>query len=127
MKLYGVIMAGGGGTRFWPLSRQVIPKQMLNLSGQELMINETIDRITDTVPKDNIFIVTNVSQADNWSVVLALCVVDVHIIPEMFYSLVGNRNNPVIFAFSVDPHVRTACRQIHITKDKPQRLAQSNG
>ena len=37
MKKYGVIMAGGGGTRFWPLSRQKTPKQLLNLSGKELM------------------------------------------------------------------------------------------
>ena len=34
MKHYGVIMAGGGGTRFWPLSRQAMPKQMLNLSAK---------------------------------------------------------------------------------------------
>ncbi|WP_330626372.1 sugar phosphate nucleotidyltransferase [Clostridioides difficile] len=32
MKVYNVIMAGGGGTRFWPLSRQEVPKQLINLS-----------------------------------------------------------------------------------------------
>ena len=37
MNHYGVIMAGGGGTRFWPLSRQKSPKQLLNLSGKDLM------------------------------------------------------------------------------------------
>ena len=41
MKTYGVIMAGGGGTRFWPLSRAEEPKQLLNLSGKDLMVNET--------------------------------------------------------------------------------------
>ena len=46
MRTFGVIMAGGGGTRFWPLSRQAEPKQLLNLSGKDLMINETIDRVT---------------------------------------------------------------------------------
>ena len=35
MNHYGVIMAGGGGTRFWPLSRQKTPKQLLNLSGND--------------------------------------------------------------------------------------------
>lgn len=59
---YGVIMAGGGGTRFWPLSRQTMPKQLLNLSGNGLMINETIDRISHFITKDNIFIVTNERQ-----------------------------------------------------------------
>ncbi len=59
MCLYAVIMAGGGGTRFWPLSRQTMPKQLLNLSGKETMVNETIDRIANVIPKENIFIVTN--------------------------------------------------------------------
>ena len=45
MQVYGVIMAGGGGTRFWPLSRQKTPKQLLNLSGKDVMVNETIDRL----------------------------------------------------------------------------------
>ena len=65
MKRYGVIMAGGGGTRFWPLSRQAMPKQMLNLSGKDRMINETIDRLHDTVEKEDIFIVTHENQAAN--------------------------------------------------------------
>lgn len=63
MKTYGVIMAGGGGTRFWPLSRKERPKQLLNLSGKDIMVNETIDRIGACVGKENIFIVTNESQA----------------------------------------------------------------
>lgn len=63
MQRYGVIMAGGGGTRFWPLSRQTMPKQMLNLTGNDLMINETIERMTTVVPKNNIFIVTAAVQA----------------------------------------------------------------
>ena len=41
MKTYGVIMAGGGGTRFWPLSTKAEPKQFLNLSGKDIMVNET--------------------------------------------------------------------------------------
>lgn len=57
-------MAGGGGTRFWPLSRQNTPKQLLNISGNGIMINETIDRITDIIGKDNIIIVTNDEQAE---------------------------------------------------------------
>lgn len=64
MKTYGVIMAGGGGTRFWPLSRKDLPKQLLNLTGKDLMVNETIDRLEGNVEKEDIFIVTNVTQAD---------------------------------------------------------------
>ena len=62
MKVYGVIMAGGGGTRFWPLSRHTMPKQLLNLSGKDRMINETVDRIAAIADKKDIFIVTNVDQ-----------------------------------------------------------------
>lgn len=63
MDRYGVIMAGGGGTRFWPLSRRQMPKQFLNLTGNDTMVNETVDRIAGTVPMEHIYIVTNVSQA----------------------------------------------------------------
>ncbi len=68
MKTYGVIMAGGGGTRFWPLSRHEEPKQLLNLSGKDLMINETIDRVATLCDKSDIFIVTNVDQVPKMQV-----------------------------------------------------------
>ncbi|MBO5953725.1 MAG: mannose-1-phosphate guanylyltransferase [Oscillospiraceae bacterium] len=64
MKKYGVIMAGGGGTRFWPLSRQKTPKQFLNLTGKEKMVNEAIDRLAYTVDKADIFVVTNATQSE---------------------------------------------------------------
>lgn len=64
MKTYGVILAGGGGTRFWPLSRKEVPKQLLNLTGKDLMVNETIDRLEGNVEKEDIFVVTNSMQAD---------------------------------------------------------------
>lgn len=64
MKTYAVIMAGGGGTRFWPLSRKERPKQLLNLSGKDIMVNETIDRIATIVEREDIFIVTNTTQAE---------------------------------------------------------------
>ncbi len=62
MERYGVIMAGGGGTRFWPLSRKERPKQLLNLSGRDIMVNETIDRLQQVVCRENTYIVTNVTQ-----------------------------------------------------------------
>ena len=64
MKRYGVIMAGGGGTRFWPLSRKERPKQLLNLSGKDFMINETLDRLSGCISREDMFVVTNVSQAE---------------------------------------------------------------
>lgn len=82
MQRYGVIMAGGGGTRFWPLSRQKTPKQMLNLTGNGLMINETVDRMSTVVPKENIFIVTATVQAPQMLEATAGCVQPDHVLAE---------------------------------------------
>lgn len=71
MNIYAVIMAGGGGTRFWPLSRQSVPKQILNLSGNDVMINETIARNNPVIPVENIYVVANKSQYDGLRKVLS--------------------------------------------------------
>lgn len=60
--LYAVIMAGGSGTRFWPLSRETKPKQTLPLTSDKSLLRETIERILPVVKKDNILIVTVRSQ-----------------------------------------------------------------
>lgn len=62
MEVFGVIMAGGGGTRFWPLSRKKTPKQFLNISGNDVMINETIERIHSVIDYDKVYIATNEKQ-----------------------------------------------------------------
>ncbi len=62
MKIYEVIMAGGGGTRFWPLSRKTRPKQLINISGRDIMLNETIKRLDPLVDRENVYIVTNEAQ-----------------------------------------------------------------
>ena len=56
---YALILAGGSGTRFWPLSRNARPKQLLNLFGDDTMLLQTIDRLDGLVPKENILILTN--------------------------------------------------------------------
>ena len=71
MKTYAVIMAGGGGTRFWPLSRKETPKQLLNLSGKDAMVNETIARLCRVSQAENVFIVTNCTQAEKMTAVTA--------------------------------------------------------
>ncbi len=60
--LYVVIMAGGGGTRFWPWSRNERPKQLLPILSHRPMIGETVDRLRPFVSPDKIFIVTSRSQ-----------------------------------------------------------------
>src|SRR5690242_4919972 len=57
--LHAVIMAGGTGTRFWPLSRAARPKQLLDLTGGRTMIQATVDRLGDLVAAERTWIITN--------------------------------------------------------------------
>lgn len=57
--LCALIMAGGKGTRFWPLSTEDNPKQFLNLVGKESMIQMTVSRLTELIPMERIFVVTD--------------------------------------------------------------------
>ncbi len=62
--MYAVIMAGGSGTRFWPLSREKMPKQLLKIGGEDTLIRETVSRVLPLIQIEDIFIVTNQSLAD---------------------------------------------------------------
>ena len=64
MKKTAVIMAGGGGTRFWPVSRMSTPKQLARLTGDDVMINETIKHFEGVIGREDTFIVTNEKQAE---------------------------------------------------------------
>lgn len=55
---YAVILAGGKGERFWPLSRTLHPKQLLQITSDKTMLEETIDRISDFIPIKNTLVVT---------------------------------------------------------------------
>lgn len=55
-----LIMAGGKGTRFWPLSTEEKPKQFLKLIGNRTMIQKTVDRVLPITPYANIYICTNI-------------------------------------------------------------------
>ena len=61
---YALILAGGSGTRFWPLSRDARPKQLLDLFGQGTLLEQAICRLEGLVPLDNILILTNSKQVE---------------------------------------------------------------
>ena len=62
--LTALIMAGGKGTRFWPLSTEEKPKQFLSLIGEETMIQTTVKRILPIIPMERIFICTGAMYVD---------------------------------------------------------------
>jgi len=62
---YGVIMAGGIGSRFWPVSTEEKPKQFLDLTGSgRSLLQQTYDRLTQVVPARNILVLTNKRYVD---------------------------------------------------------------
>jgi len=59
---YVIIMAGGRGERFWPVSREARPKQLLKLLGDRSFLQEAVDRVLPLVPLKNIFVITTAPQ-----------------------------------------------------------------
>src|SRR5438477_7009946 len=60
---YVIIMAGGRGERFWPVSREKTPKQLLALLGRKSFLQDAVDRVLPLVPLKNILVITNEAQA----------------------------------------------------------------
>src|SRR5437016_14344424 len=60
--IYALILAGGSGERFWPLSRRNRPKQLLRLVSERPLLEETVARLENFVPSDRTLILTNVEQ-----------------------------------------------------------------
>lgn len=61
---YLVVLAGGSGTRLWPLSRKNFPKQFLKLGSEESLVRETVTRLKDLVPSENVLIVCGKDHCD---------------------------------------------------------------
>jgi mannose-1-phosphate guanylyltransferase len=91
--MYVVILAGGAGTRFWPLSRKKTPKQLMAVFGSTSMLQKTIERVMPMKPK-RILVVTNALQSDETERQIRLyqkeCRIDVIVEP------VGRNTAPAI-------------------------------
>ena len=61
--MYGVILAGGSGTRFWPVSREQSPKQLHNFVGSGTMIQNTVQRLLPLIPVEKLYVGTHHQQA----------------------------------------------------------------
>src|SRR4026207_326787 len=58
-KYYGLILAGGRGTRFWPRSRRRHAKQVLTILGERSLIQSTVDRLTPLIPPERLWVLPN--------------------------------------------------------------------
>jgi mannose-1-phosphate guanylyltransferase len=64
MEFYAVILAGGVGTRFWPLSRRERPKQFLPIISEKTMIEETVARLAPLIPFERVYTIANSEQSE---------------------------------------------------------------
>ncbi len=63
--MYSLILAGGSGSRLWPLSRELYPKQLLNLNMEQSLLQSTFQRLACFTPSENIISITNAKHVSN--------------------------------------------------------------
>ena len=68
--MFGIILAGGSGSRLWPLSRELCPKQLLKLTGEKSLLQVTYERLLNIMPEMNILSITNTKHLANVKVQL---------------------------------------------------------
>jgi mannose-1-phosphate guanylyltransferase len=71
--LYPVILAGGSGERFWPLSRRRLPKHLLTLLSDRPLVAQAVDRLGGLVPADRVMVLTNNQQVEATRAALVDC------------------------------------------------------
>lgn len=80
--MYGIILAGGSGSRLWPLSRELYPKQLLNLNSDKSLLQSTFERLGCCMPKENILSVTNTKHTSNVKMQLSELSENIHVLSE---------------------------------------------
>jgi mannose-1-phosphate guanylyltransferase len=97
---YALILAGGSGQRFWPLSRDTLPKQLLRLFGEKTLLELTIERLEGLIPPENILILTNRQQEQ------AVRSIITHLPPENIFAEPEKRDTGPAIALAVGLVIR---------------------
>jgi mannose-1-phosphate guanylyltransferase len=101
---YAVIMAGGSGTRLWPLSRQHLPKQALHLVGDRTMLQHAVDRLNGLLPAERVVIVTAAEYVSTLSAQVPAIPVDNFIVEPMARGTAGAIGLAALHLQRRDPH-----------------------
>jgi mannose-1-phosphate guanylyltransferase len=112
---YAVILAGGRGERFWPVSRARCPKQLLSLLGRRSFLQEAVDRVRAVVPLANVLVITNDTQKaavrrqlpelPPGNIIAEPCGRDTCAAVTLGAAIVGARSTAAIMAFLPADHV----------------------
>jgi len=80
--MHGIILAGGSGSRLWPLSRELYPKQLLKLNSKKSLLERTYERLMGIMDIDNILAITNAKHVSDVRMQLSEYNKDVRIMAE---------------------------------------------
>ena len=135
--MYGLILAGGSGSRLWPLSRELYPKQLLNIENTESLLQETFARLQECIPAENIISMTGVKHSSNVKYQLSSLYNDAKVLSEPIskntapaiilgckYIVENCNEDPVILAVPSD-HIIKDAKAFAETVKRGESLAQA--
>jgi mannose-1-phosphate guanylyltransferase len=134
--LHAVIMAGGGGTRFWPRSRQKRPKQFLTLMGDRSLLQQAFDRMEAASPPERFWVITGESYREETSRQLPALAAD-HIVGEPFgrdtaaciglgAALIAQRDPAAVMLVMPADHVIEPVHQFRRAAHVAEQMAEEN-
>lgn len=135
--MFGIILAGGSGSRLWPLSRELYPKQLLNLNSDKSLLQSTFERLTEFMPAENIVSITNTKHTANVRLQLETITNTVNVLSEplskntapaialstKFIQQHGNEEDPIILVVPSDHLIKNTKNFIKTVK-KGEKLAE---
>lgn len=132
--MFGIILAGGSGSRLWPLSRELYPKQLLNINSDKSLLQTTFERLNQFMPAENIVSITNTKHVSNVKLQLENIVKDVTVLSEPLAKntapaiavalkyIQTKEEDPVILVVPSD-HLIKNTKNFHETVKKGEKLA----
>lgn len=132
--MFGIILAGGSGSRLWPLSRELYPKQLLSLNSEKSLLQSTFERLQAFIPAENIVSITNTKHVGNIKRQLKKLAKDSVVLSEPLARntapaialatkyITQKENDPVILVVPSD-HLIENCKDFLSTVKKGEELA----